>query len=209
MSNMMIKYTTKFHNMTHLGDVQEVVETFVPIPSQDIYRDYLTSVSNFLKNTYKKHAVKCNHNCVTYDLNYILGRVSDYDNTAQTCLNSGITCTQCKFPFYVSSKIKEEINCAENSNSSMNDDKFKEMKTDATKFVNDCVEKMKIYMGHKARCTNQNQSIEKIHEGMGKNCADSNGKDVIAIVIVDYKMKFEPISARETTLDHYSKCRIS
>ena len=121
--------------------LQEVVEMFVPIPSQDIYRDYLTSVSNFLKNTYQKHAVKCNDDCVTHDLNYILGRVSDYDDTTQTCSKSGITCTQCKFPFYVSSKIKEEINRAENSNNSMNDDEFQEMKTDATKVVNDCVEK--------------------------------------------------------------------
>ena len=85
--------------------------------------------------------ISCNNNCVTNDLNYILGRVSNYDNTAQTCLKSGITCTQGKFPFYISSEINEEINRAENSNSSMNDDKFKEMKTDATKVVNDCVEK--------------------------------------------------------------------
>ena len=41
-------------------------------------------------------------------------------------------------------------------------------------------------MGHKARCTNKNRSIEKIHESMVKKCADSNGKDVIAMVIADY-----------------------
>ena len=48
------------------------------------------------------------------------------------------------------------MNCVESSNSSMNYDEFKEMKTDATKVVNDCVEKIKFYMGHKARCTNRN-----------------------------------------------------
>ena len=80
------------------------------------------------------------------------------------------------------------------------------MKTDATKVVNDCVQEINFYMGHKARCTNQNRAI---HENMVKKCADSNGKDVVTMVVADYKMKFEPISARETTLDHYSKCRIS
>ena len=44
---------------------------------------------------------------------------------------------------------------------------------------------------------------------MVKKCADSNGKNIIAMIIVDYKMKFEPISARETTLDHYGKRGIS
>ena len=44
---------------------------------------------------------------------------------------------------------------------------------------------------------------------MVKKCADSNGKDVITMIIADYKMKFEPISARETTLDHYGKRGIS
>ena len=189
--------------------LQEVVEKFVPIPSQDIYRDYLTSVSNFLKNTYQKHAMICNDNSVTHDLNYILGRVSDYENSIQTFSKSEITCTQCKFPFYVCSKIKEEINCAAISNNTMNNDEFQEMKTDATKVVNDCLEKFKLYMGHKSRCTNQNQAIEKIHEKMVKKCADSNGKDIVAMVIADYKMKFEPISARETTLDHYGKRGIS
>ena len=61
----------------------------------------------------------CTHNCVTNDMIYILGRASNYDNSIQTYLKSEITCTQCKFPFYVSSKIKEGIDCAENSNSTV------------------------------------------------------------------------------------------
>ena len=189
--------------------LQEIVEKFVPIPSQDIYRDYLTSVSTFLKNTYQKHAVISEDNCVAHDLKYILGRVSNYDDSVKTHSKSEITCTQCKFPFFVCSKIKEEITNGENSNGTMNNDEFDNMKADAIRVVNDCVEKIKLYMGHKARCTNQNKAIEKIHERMAKKCADSNGKDVIAMVIADYKMKFEPISARETTIDHFGKRGIS
>ena len=49
------------------------------------------------------------------------------------------------------------------------------------------------------------QSNRKTSRKYGKKCADSNTKDSVAMIIADQKMKFEPISARETTLDHYVK----
>ena len=33
----------------------------------------------------------------------------------------------------------------------------------------------------------------------------SNDSDVHALMIINFKMKFEPLSTRETTLDHYGK----
>ena len=34
---------------------------------------------------------------------------------------------------------------------------------------------------------------------------ESNGNHIQSMMIVDFKMKFEPISSRETTLEHYGK----
>ncbi len=64
-------------------------------------------------------------------------------------------------------------------------------------------------MAHKARCANQNNAIEEIHNMMKKKCISSNGYVIVALTIGDYKMKFEPMSLRETTLDHYGKHDIS
>ena len=64
-------------------------------------------------------------------------------------------------------------------------------------------------MAHKVRCSNQNNAIEEIHQKMKQDCINSNGKDVVALMIGDYKMKFEPMSQRETTLDHYGNRGIS
>ena len=42
-----------------------------------------------------------------------------------------------------------------------------------------------------------------------RTCIDSNSKNIVALMIGDYKMKFEPMSQRETTLNHYGKRGIS
>ena len=57
-------------------------------------------------------------------------------------------------------------------------------------------------MSHKARCTNQNVAIDKIHQKMKDTCIRSNCKTITALMIGDYKMKFEPISSHETQIDH-------
>ena len=64
-------------------------------------------------------------------------------------------------------------------------------------------------MSHKARRTNQNYAIDKIHTKMKKKCTDSKERNIIALMIGDFKMKAEPISQRETTLNHYGKRGIS
>ena len=40
---------------------------------------------------------------------------------------------------------------------------------------------------------------------MVKKLLESNGTDVCDLMIIDFKMKFEPGCARETSLDHYGK----
>ena len=54
-------------------------------------------------------------------------------------------------------------------------------------------------MRHCSRCTNQNKAINIIENKMKTSCMDRKIKGVTAIMIHDFKMKFEPISSRETT----------
>ena len=63
-------------------------------------------------------------------------------------------------------------------------------------------------MGHHARCTNQNLAITEIEKQMKEDCMNKR-KGVKAIMIGDFKMKFKPMSSRETTLDHYGKRGVS
>ena len=60
-------------------------------------------------------------------------------------------------------------------------------------------------MAHRTRCCDQYLALEKTEEEMKRKLKESNGKHVQAIMIADFKMKFEPISSRETTLSHYGK----
>ena len=55
----------------------------------------------------------------------------------------------------------------------------------------------------------QNKAISNIEQKLKEKCLDKRNRGVTAIMIGDFKMKFEPMSSRETTLDHYSKRGIS
>ena len=51
----------------------------------------------------------------------------------------------------------------------------------------------------------QTRAIEQILEDLSKQCVESKGSFVRAVLIVDFKMKFEVISSRESSLEHYGK----
>ena len=80
---------------------------------------------------------------------------------------------------------------------------------DALTVVDDALEQFLVYMGHKACCTNQTSAIKCIEEDIKQRCIDSKGSNVRGILVMDFKMKFNPISVRESTLDHYGKRGIS
>ena len=64
-------------------------------------------------------------------------------------------------------------------------------------------------MGHKARCKNQSEYIKQVENDMKKVCIDSRGEDIRGLLVMDFKIKFNPISARESTIEHYGKRGIS
>ena len=130
----------------------------------------------------------------------MLGGLSTNDNSVKTCPKSKITRPQHMFPYVVCERIKECIPSTSTNQSQVEDD---------TNVLKEWQRKFKLCMSHKARCNNENYAIDKIHAKMKQKHTDSNGKNIIALIIGDCKMKFEPMSQRETNLNHYGKKGIS
>ena len=80
---------------------------------------------------------------------------------------------------------------------------------DAIKVIDKYKRTFQLFMGHRVRCTNQNKAISSIEQKLERDCMDATKKSISAIIIGDFKMKFDPLSARETTLDYFGKKGIS
>ena len=101
------------------------------------------------------------------------------------------------FPYFICDKIKEYITTSTtNTPTASESENITDQISDAKSVIKECQRKFRLYMAHKARCTNQNHAIEEIHQKMKKTCIDSNGKNIVALMIGDYKMKFEPCHSR-------------
>ena len=64
-------------------------------------------------------------------------------------------------------------------------------------------------MGHWSRFINQTKSIKTIEHNFKNICIESKGSDIRGLLVMNFKMKFNPMNARESTLDHYRKRGIS
>ena len=75
----------------------------------------------------------------------------------------------------------------------------------ALRVIDGISNKFKLFLGHQARCQCQRAAISKEESDMKELCLRSKGSTVHAIVIIDFKMKFETKRSRESTVDHYGK----
>eukprot|EP00731_Ephydatia_muelleri_P029461 Em0020g1105a len=57
----------------------------------------------------------------------------------------------------------------------------------------------------KVRVANQQKAIYKIEEEMKQECLENKTSSKHALVVIDWKMKFESMSARETSQEHFGK----
>ena len=184
-----------------IENIQNMIDDMISDTTEcEILSDYLTSLSTFLKYGYKRHAIKVNDDCTTHGLSFILG------NSTRRCTSSNIktniTCTECKFPYYAINEIKDSI-IRNNTSANVNNI------SDCLTVLDDALDRFVIYMGHKARCKNQSEYIKQVEDDMKKLCIDSKGEDTRELLVMDFKMKFNPESARESTIEHYGKRVIS
>ena len=176
--------------------MQDIVNKFFVNDTKQKFTTYLNSLTQFLKYTYNKHILLQDDSC-THGLDYGLGRISSsYDISKE--IKKEVTCVQCRFPSYVCKTIESKI-------VESNLDFHSDMIQDAITVYKDTETKLRLYMGHKMRCKNQQLSITNIDKTMKQRLVDSDGIDILSLIVADFKMKYEPQSSRETTLDHYGK----
>ena len=87
-------------------------------------------------------------------------------------------CDQCQIPFKVLQYIKDN---SDRKHSTV---------------VDDCAEKLKLYMGHRRRVVNQRKRIAQVMQEMDEQTA---------YIVIDYKMKFNAMYYREKTVEHFGK----
>ena len=80
---------------------------------------------------------------------------------------------------------------------------------DAISVIDDIENKFVLFMGHKACVVNQQQRIKVLHNQMKDACVNNKGVEVIALFCIDWKMKWEAFTNRETATKHYGKRGIS
>lgn len=74
--------------------------------------------------------------------------------------------------------------------------------------VEDGIQKIELFDGHRLRVTNQQRALDAILNRMSERAAHLEGLDE-ALVVIDFKLKAEPIYFREKTLEHYGKREMS
>ena len=189
--------------------LQQIIEELVHTTEQEKFTTYLTATSTFLKYRYNNHVVESGDECVSHGLPYILGRNSKKNYDLNTENKKGMTCCQCKFPFFVCHELRQKVMQSERSVSTEDATSMASKQHDAINVIDECERKFKLFLGHHARCVNQNKALSDIEERLKSQCLDESFFGCTAIMIADFKMKFEPMSSRETTLDHYGKRGIS
>ena len=121
----------------------------------------------------------------------------DYGLLKDGEIRTSHNCCSCRFPFYSTSKLKELVQQSPSSD--------KEMIDDAIKVIDSTTEKFGLYMGHVCRKRSQSSQIKDREEHIRKCCEKSKGKDIKCLAVMDFKMKFESMSARESSVEHFGK----
>jgi len=65
-----------------------------------------------------------------------------------------------------------------------------------------------LYRGHSARVSNQQAEIERLYKELENLCL-STKSTTKGVLVVDWKMKFQSLSAKETTFEHFGKRGLS
>lgn len=144
---------------------------------------------NFLRQQYDSHAKMSTDSVHTHSIAYGLNR-SD-----SQCPMRHEICNACSFGEYVFEQLE---------NSTRNSlHKPPDVREDALNVI-DTRCKMELYRGHRLRVVNQQEAIQKLHFDLEEKCK-TGVLPSHAVVVMDWKMKFESMSARETTQQHFGK----
>ena len=154
----------------------------------------VTKASHFLKHKYANHVEQNNDTICFHGLEYGLSKGSSHG----TDVRHNSNCSACKFPFRMLQMLEGFVKLPETP---VDDD----VKLNASKVIGDTRHKYKLFMGHVCRLRSQTRAIEAILDELSKQCIQSKGSFVRGVMIMDFKMKFEVLSSRESSLEHFGK----
>ena len=172
--------------------LQDIIEKAIMNEHREKCTNYVTIAKNFLKNQFKNHIIKDDDDCCFHGFEYALSR--DLNP------RSNIDDSGCKFPFYVCDHLKNLVR----TNTFIKSDR-EHVRNDAINVINGISHKFKLFLGHQTRCQCQSVAISQIESDMRELCVRSRGSTINAMIIIDFKMKYEIKSSRESTVEHYGK----
>ena len=105
------------------------------------------------------------------------------------------TCNGCRFNVVFFKALCDKIKATGGGNPVKSQDTIK----DALMVVSDIQQKLELYRAHRVRVANQQKAIYKIEEEMKQECLANKISSKHALVVIDWKIKFESMSTRETS----------
>ena len=179
-------------------------------------------VRHFLKVEYDKH-IKTEDGDGFHSLSHSLSKKDPKDNskcrdsTCQVCKHgtTQVQCNGCLFPFWFCNHLYshlakvQDLNSSrqinENNSALYNSSLEQSMITDAKRAVTDCCEKFFFFMRHRHRVECQRRASADLERRMMTYSERTQGFSNYILMVIDFKMKFESMSLRETMPENFGK----
>jgi hypothetical protein len=188
-----VDYVSGFLVNDNFATITRLAESFIQEP--ELKKKILVELEvarRYMK--YGFNALAENFGCIAHNILYGLS-----SNSKEKTYEKA-SCVGCKHLFYI---IQQLRNAIENSR---NEDV--KMQNSAIRALEGCNTKMLLFLGHRLRVMNQQVAIKNMFLGMEHRCEQNKTSDE-CVIVIDYKMKFEPCYFREKTVDHYGERGIS
>lgn len=172
-----------------VSTLQDIIDAFTAGDDKERLTTHVEVARNFLKVQYDEHILKDDDDVATHGIQFGLRKpVEDAQPRRGTC-------AACAFVPFVMEEIKDAVKAAP--------DGGKGDQADALRVLKDVERKFELYQGHRARVINQQHAITEVMRQLEADALD--GDCSTATVTIDFKMKFNVRSARETTKEHFAK----
>lgn len=178
--------------------------------SQKHYSLLLGHTRTFLKSEFDSHLLLDDGDGF-HSLGHALTKTKDNNNlecridSCQVCNEcnwQNIKCYGCRFPFWFCNKLGEEVQEAiREGTGSLNEEKLDQ----CLQVITYCREKFALFMKHRTRVVCQREASNKFERAMIASTEDTHTYSNLWRCTIDFKMKYEGISARETMPENFGK----
>lgn len=166
-----------YDNITYIKSITETLD--LSESKKETVRKMIVLMETFMKHRFaENHIVAGTSTHCSHHFKYAL----EPETTPMLPFGN---CDECQLPFKIMHYLKKQV---------------PEDALEKRNILDDCKEKIFLYMAHLVRVHNQRKRLNAIY----KNLADDE-----CVMAMDYKMKFEELRFREKTNEHYGKKGLS